>query len=265
MSDGLLALPLRAALQAAALTPRLLVASDFDGTLAPLVTDPAAAAASPESLAALARLAVLPATTVAVISGRALADLSTVAGLPDRVVQVGSHGAEFAPGEVGAATPTTDLLLSDVVTAARAITHRVAGVMLELKPAAVAVHVRQASRPDAARVTTELVAGPGALPGVAVLHGKEVVELSVVAGDKGTALDLLRARTEATCTVFVGDDVTDEHAFARLSPHDVGIKVGAGDTHARFRVTDTAAAAALLTFLAGQRWAWHQGSASTAE
>lgn len=265
MTDRALDPAVHAALRSAAQTSRLLVASDFDGTLAPIVTDPRAAVGCPESLAALGRLVALPATTVAVISGRALADLDELVLLPGGVVRVGSHGAEFEPGVVGAATATTHLLLAEVGRALRELTDGVHGVTLEPKPAAVAVHVRQASRPDAARVTTAVVTGPGAMPGVRVTHGKEVVELSVVAGDKGCALDVLRARADATRTVFVGDDVTDEDAFARLSPRDVGVKVGEGHTQARFRVSDTDAVAVVLTVLARERQAWLEGHATTAE
>ena len=117
-----------------------------------------------------------------------------------------------------------------------AITAGVVGVRLEVKPASVAVHVRQASREDAARVVTAVLDGPGRGDGVRVLHGKEVVELAVVDADKGRAVVALRTRAHATATLFVGDDVTDEAAFAALTSDDVGVKVGDGGTAAGFRV-----------------------------
>ncbi|WP_348727823.1 trehalose-phosphatase, partial [uncultured Mycolicibacterium sp.] len=73
MSD--LPADLSSALDAAAKLPRLLVTSDFDGTLSPIVSNPSDARPLPEAGRALIRLAELPSTAVALISGRALRDL----------------------------------------------------------------------------------------------------------------------------------------------------------------------------------------------
>src|SRR6478672_518711 len=89
---------LRAALGRIARVPQLLVGCDYDGTLAPLVDDPAAAGPLPEAVAAVRALAALPQTVVAVISGRALRDLATLSRLPSEVHLVGSHGSEFDLG-----------------------------------------------------------------------------------------------------------------------------------------------------------------------
>ena len=75
-------------------TERLLVATDFDGTLAPIVDDPATARPLPESMEALETLTAIPGTVVAVVSGRALADLQDLLGGNQRIHLVGSHGAE---------------------------------------------------------------------------------------------------------------------------------------------------------------------------
>ena len=83
-----------AALAEVSETQRLLVATDFDGCLAPIVDDPAMARPIPESMEALRSLAVTPGTIVAVVSGRALADLEHLLGPVERMHLVGSHGAE---------------------------------------------------------------------------------------------------------------------------------------------------------------------------
>ena len=96
---------LRRALAQLARTPRLLVACDYDGTLAPIVPDPQRAVPLPETVTALRALAALPATTTAVISGRALRDLAVLSRLPAEVHLVGSHGSEFDVGFVHGLTP----------------------------------------------------------------------------------------------------------------------------------------------------------------
>src|SRR6188768_669138 len=87
--------PLIGALRELARAKRLLVALDFDGTLAPEVDDPEKARALPEARAAVLRLAGMPNTRVALVSGRALKSLIHVADVPDTVLLVGSHGIEL--------------------------------------------------------------------------------------------------------------------------------------------------------------------------
>lgn len=226
--------------------PRLLVASDYDGVLAPIVSDPARARPLPAGVAVLGALADLPGTEVTVVSGRARDDLAALSGLPGRVTLVGSHGAEIdgvAVLDAGARALHQRLQqhLADLVTDRP-------GVALEVKPVSVVVHTRNADRPMAAEVAGAVRAGPATWPGVHVTEGKEVIELAVLEADKGTAVRLLRERTSADAVLFLGDDVTDENVFAVLHDADVGIKVGGGDTRARFRVASPDdAVTALLT------------------
>jgi len=128
----------RAALSRIARVPQLLVACDYDGTLAPLVDDPTRAEPLPEAVAAIRALATLPQTTVAVVSGRALRDLATL----------GSHGSEFDLGFIQRLAPEMielhRQLFADLVT----ISNDHPGVRLEVKPASVAVHTRGASGPS---------------------------------------------------------------------------------------------------------------------
>ncbi len=257
MSAAALEPLLREALGSASRVDHLLVACDFDGTLAPIVAHRDDARALPESLDALGVLTALRDTTVAVVSGRALRDLADVGHLPEGVLLVGSHGAEVGDDEPDA-EPDHEVVArrDELLDAVRSVTLGVPGVDLEPKPAGVAVHVRAAARTDAARVLDALRAGPAQIPGVVALAGKEVLELSVVSADKGAALEVLRRRATATATVFLGDDVTDETAFDRLLPGDVGIKVGPGVTGAEHRVPDPHVVADALALLATERAAW---------
>jgi trehalose-phosphatase len=228
--------------------PRLLVASDYDGVLAPIVTDPAEAVPLPGVVEVLADLAALPGTAVAAVSGRGRADLAAVSGLPPEVLLVGGHGSEF--GEDGPRlAPEQAQLRARVEAAVRELAAGRDGVRVEVKSASVVLHTRTADREVAASAAAAALAGPGTWPGVHATTGKEVVELSVVATHKGTAVEALRTRSGAGAVLFLGDDVTDENAFAALRDGDVGVKVGPGETAAGFRVPDPPAALDVLTRL----------------
>ncbi|CAN5157356.1 hypothetical protein BH20ACT5_BH20ACT5_00890 [soil metagenome] len=244
---------LAAALTRLAGLPRLLVACDYDGTLAPLVSDPAGAYPVPQAIDALGGLARLPDTFVALISGRALTDLAALSGLVEPVHLVGSHGAEWSTGSVEGMDARRRELLEGLTAALTAIAGRFDGVAVETKPASAVLHVRNAARPDAAAALAELGDGPLTWPGLHVTRGKEVVEIAVVPTDKGAALATLRSSLAVDAVLFVGDDVTDEDAFARLSDPDVGVKVGVGETRAAYRIAAPADVAQLLADLLALR------------
>lgn len=237
-----------------ATTDRLLVVSDFDGTLADLATDIYAVKAHPVSLAALARLAHLPRTTVAVLSGRHLAGLTQVFPLGDPVLLGGSHGAETA----GIDEPSLDAAADKIAAiddCLEALAAQHPGTYIEYKPVHRVFHALELSQrdPDAARRALR-AAGQLAAPGLQVSEGKNVVEFSASSATKGTWITKIRKRLRATGVVFVGDDVTDETGFHILDPAtDIGVKVGPGDTAAQLRVADVDAVARFLTDLADRR------------
>lgn len=249
------------ALDAAASSQRLLVASDFDGTLAPIVNNPADARPLPMAADALIALAELPATAVALVSGRALATLREYAGMPPEVHLVGSHGAEFDTGGQarsdsgnvsGFAHDVDEALLARITTELGAIADGRVGVTVETKPASVALHVRNASAADGRAAFTE--ARRAAQTWDAELtEGKSVLEFAVISTDKGEAIDILREQTGATSVAFFGDDVTDEKAFRRMRAADIGVKVGPGDTLACHRVDSPEDVAAALVYLLERR------------
>jgi trehalose 6-phosphate phosphatase len=236
-------------LTGAAGAAELLVALDFDGTLAPIVPVPGDARALPEAATAVYGLAALPATTVVLVSGRALADLAAVSGFGPPMRLVGSHGLEPDDGPV----PLDDeqrARLERLLAEVDELVDGAAGVLVERKPAGVAVHVRGAEAEVGARVLDKVRAGPAAAPGIVTTPGKAVLDLAVTEMSKGVALDRLRG---GATVFFAGDDVTDETVFTRLRPGDVGVKVGEGETAARYRVADPAALAAVLGQLLAAR------------
>ena len=251
---------LEAEIRHLARTPQLLVACDYDGTVAPIVDDPMAATPRPDTVVALRALAALPNTHVAVISGRSLRDLAGLSRLPMEIHLVGSHGGEFDLGFGKRLSPRELDLRARIKADLTEIADRTPGAELEVKPAAVTFHHRKADPEDARRALDDIEAGPAALDGVHTHHTDQAVELLVVDTDKGRALESLRHRVGASAVLFFGDSQTDEHAFATLRGPDVGVKVGPGETLARFRVDDTAGVAESLARLAQLRTEWVTGS-----
>lgn len=220
----------------------LLVALDFDGTLAPLQDDPSASRIIPAGVDVLARVAAQQDVSLALVSGRALHDLHALAEVPAGTFLIGSHGAERARVTRFGLDRDVVQLTDDEADRLAALGARAAGIVrgkdgvwVETKPTAVVVHTRLAQDED--RQAAEAAALElGAELGSGVLHGKDVVEISVLHASKGEALAALRDELGARAVVFAGDDTTDERAFEVLREGDVAIKVGPGETVARHRV-----------------------------
>lgn len=233
---------------------RLLVALDFDGTLAPEVDSPENARALPEAREAVLRLLAMPRTRVAMVSGRSLDSLIHVTDLPDSTLLVGSHGIEIRLDDpddhIG--LDTTELEQVDVLGEVLGeVADSIDDVWLEAKPAGFALHTRLAT--DHNSRVAHLVAlseTQAEIDGLTVRHGKNVIEFSVRSTTKGEAVEHLRRYTAADAVFYAGDDVTDEDAFAVLQPDDLGVKSGTGATEAAFRVAGPEQIAAVLTALA---------------
>jgi trehalose 6-phosphate phosphatase len=247
------------ALRTFAAVPRVLVAVDFDGTLAPLVAEPMQARALPGGLEALREAACLSGVTAAVVSGRDLDTLALLTGIAadDGITLIGSHGAQASRPGVGVSVPAAGAaaldasaarLLETVGTELEEVRLRCPAVRLEHKPAAVVLHTRGVERSVAQAATAAAVEVGHRHDGVHVIPGKEVVELSVSPADKGTAVTALALASRSDATVYLGDDTTDERAFAALDPStgDLAIKVGGGETVAEHRVPDPHAVVELL-------------------
>ena len=223
---------------------RLLVASDFDGTLAEIVRRPEEARPLPAALAALRRLREVVGT-VAVISGRAQADLERVLDLP---------GVRLL-GDYGQGGP--DPAVARFRSAAEALVAGIPGARLEIKPGALALHFRES--PEAAAQVLEAIAGPAAEAGLEARPGRMVVEILPAGWDKARALQALVSSTAASGVVFLGDDYGDRGCFeyvARLGLPHLAVGVASPETPAEvfaacdLVVESVVAAAGFLSALA---------------
>ena len=239
---------------------RLLVASDFDGTLAPLGADPMAVRMLPAARAAVDELSPLPGVWVALVSGRSLVDLEVIAEHREDspLLMAGSHGAEYwfpgegaiEPVESDAETALRDRLRAEAVQA----TADLEGVWIEPKTFGCGGHTRRAGAEDAAaanRIVDAIVRVQA--PAWRRRTGHSIVEYSFRHEGKDTAVATLRERVDASCVLFAGDDVTDEDALRSLGPDDLGVRIGDQATAATLRLPDIPAFAALLRELAHLR------------
>ncbi len=112
------------------------------------------------------------------------------------------------------------------------------GAWIERKPASVVLHIRQADPTRGIDALADLERNAGDVEGATTKLGNGVLELFARPADKGVALLGLAGELGALTTVFVGDDTTDEEAFARLRPGDIAIKVGDTATIASHRLRD---------------------------
>jgi trehalose 6-phosphate phosphatase len=191
--------------------------TDVDGTICPIVLRSRDARVLPAASAALARLRSRLAL-VAVVSGRSAEDARTLVGLPE-LIYVGNHGLEtLVSGELHLA-PSAEPWLPAIAEAINELQPRFAvpGVVVEDKGASASVHYRLVDEQDRQQVC-QAVEEVGSRLGLHVEYGRMVVNLlPPVAIDKGSAVRGLAEAYNLRGLVYIGDDVTDTHAFAALA------------------------------------------------
>jgi trehalose 6-phosphate phosphatase len=222
---------------------------DIDGTLLEIAETPEAVRTDAADYRLLERLHRAAGGAVALISGRTLAMIDQLFA-PLKLPAAGQHGYERRDGGGRRRRHRFDAArLRPMATLLRDYAREHSGLVLEDKGASVALHYRLAPQlRDAAH--ERALAAAALLPGeVEVQAGKMVWEIKPVGAHKGMAIDeyMAEAPFRGRLPVFLGDDVTDEdgfHVVNRLGGHS--IKVGAGESAARWRLPDPAAARAWL-------------------
>ncbi len=226
---------------------RVLLAFDYDGVLAPLVKIPSGATMRPPTRALLHRVVRL--YPVAVVSGRSWKDASRFLGPIDATV-VGNHGFEL-----GRPVPVPAAVLRQVAGWRRRLERElrgVDGVHFEDKRSTLAVHygLGRAWR----RAERAVYEAANQLEGTRLIAGKKV--LNVLPHDfptKGDAVRTLVARLGCDGAVVLGDDVTDEDAFAVGAPLVFGVHVGKGASLAPWKLRSQADVDRLLRILIAAR------------
>ncbi|WP_157216300.1 trehalose-phosphatase [Flavisphingomonas formosensis] len=186
---------------------------DFDGTLVEIAESPDAVAVDARLRALMICLAEAFEGRMAIVTGRASADIRALFdGIP--IAIAGSHGVELCWSDGRIETPERMAVLDHALDRMVALRLRFPGLLIEDKPFGVALHYRQApeAEPEARAVAEELAQSCG----LALQPGKMVFELRAPGAGKGGALRTLLADASmaGTTPIFLGDDVTDESAFA---------------------------------------------------
>jgi trehalose 6-phosphate phosphatase len=203
---------------------------DYDGTLAPFHVDRMRARPFPRIRETLKALQETKATTLAVISGRPVAEVLNLLGNL-KITLIGSHGYELL-------RPDGTLMVRDPRPEQQEGLRKARGLAvglnlegrLEPKVASIAFHTRGMRDEMASRLEAQIFA---ACSGITHEHGLECrefnggVEIRATGWHKGDALSsLLATQPEGALAVYVGDDETDEDAFKAIQAHGIGIRVG---------------------------------------
>jgi trehalose 6-phosphate phosphatase len=222
---------------------------DVDGTLIGFHDDPQAVVIPASLLALLHKLHAALDGALALVSGRALDDLDRLFGHP-RWAMAGLHGLELrrADGSFRRLTISAQEQ-QQMHDAAAALAARFPGVHCEDKQIAVALHCRRAPEQFESlhRAATALI---DQLPGYELQPGNQVIEFKPAGMDKGRAVAELMASAPfaGRLPVYLGDDLTDEHAFDSIRKHHgIGVLIGSPRaTHAAFSLPGPAAVEAWL-------------------
>jgi trehalose 6-phosphate phosphatase len=224
------------------LAKRILLLSDYDGTLTPIVERPELADISENTRRLLQELLTQRRLTIGIISGRALADLKdkvNIAGL----IYAGNHGYEIEGPGLSFVNPLADEIRPFFRIISRLLSlglETTRGVFVENKGLTLSVHYRQMSdqhRQDLKNVIRRVVDGARSRQNFRITQGKKVYEFRPdVDWDKGQAIKLLMRKyarangnKQDILPIYLGDDVTDEDGFSAIGEFSNGIAIRIGN------------------------------------
>lgn len=204
-------------------SPTLLVALDYDGTIAHIVPTPELARPLEGVLEAVKALLECPGTTVAIISGRDMRDLrQRLDGWP-AVWLAGSHGRTILAPGTDPGEPLDEPRLEWVRNAPL-----LGGIRKECKEFSVAFHWRGRHEGEPVGWVRNLILRAQG-EGLEILEGRQVLEILVPGNTKDIALRELQARTDASAIVYAGDDRTDLEAIRVADERGIGVFVKSGE------------------------------------
>jgi trehalose 6-phosphate phosphatase len=231
----------------------LLCCTDFDGTLAPIETDPTDSEILPENYELLKRLRDTENVRVAVVSGRALTDVRERVDI-EGIAYAGNHGLELHRHGKTTVHPIARKqqgTIGRICTALCDALDGIEGTAIENKSVTATVHYRKTPDKQISCVGETVDSVVSRLGGGRIHRtgGKKIFELRPsVRWNKGMVVSLLAADHEGWLPVYMGDDTTDESAFRAVS-RGLPIYVGTESSNARYRISHQSEVADVLSAL----------------
>ncbi len=219
---------------------------DYDGSLREFENDPDAASPTDEIYGLLERLTARDQNRVWIVSGRKRADLEKWFGHMNLSL-ISEHGMRYrnaTTGEWREVIPNVDLSWKeDVLPLLAHYEDSTPGSRIEEKVSSVVWHYRR-SDPEFGKWKANLLVGEltdvvANLP-VEVHYGKSIVEVSSMQVSKGKAIETLITNNQYGAILCSGDDQTDESMFQAHLDKLISVKIGPGNTSARYRVSGPA-------------------------
>jgi trehalose-phosphatase len=219
----------------------ILLLLDYDGTLTPIAGKPELANLSEGTKQLLEALAQQRRLTLAIISGRALAELKEKVGISS-IIYAGNHGLEIEGPQISFVSPAAEEskpLLRQMHGELSQALEAIEGVLVEDKGLTLSVHYRQVADDKSGEVRDifERITGDAARSGrIRITSGKKVYEIRpAVAWDKGEVVKMLMGRCgkggreRGLLPIYLGDDLTDEDGFRAINGYGSGISVFVGE------------------------------------
>ncbi len=238
--------------------PGLLLCCDFDGTLVPFTDDPLDTELPKSQKSLLQDLANLDEVHLAVISGRDFDELTDLVPIENAVL-AGNHGLNLMQENGEIHRPEVDGKVEPVISRIRDRVHDVyediSGIIIEDKGIGLTVHYRKYDGdPETIKEKFYRIWSEHEIPELELLEGAKLLEIRPSNWDKGDALQTIRRDLPEIPAVYVGDDTTDEDAFAVLKDDPQGYPIVVGkekekDTNATFYLEDTQAVTEFLNFI----------------
>ncbi len=229
----------------------ILLCLDFDGTLARIAQKPSEAVLSARTRMVLKKLRARDWCTIAVISGRTLHNLIRKVRL-EGIIYGGNHGAQLTGPNVDFQAPIgpeTYRAFETIKSRLRSLTAVMKGVVIEDKTHSLSIHFREVEETDVPQLTRTIsrIVQPFIDDGyVRINTGKKVFDITPHSWNKGKAVQwLLRHLSLSTISqsvvpVYVGDDTTDEDAFAAIGQNGFTVVVGnSRHSAAQYSLRDT--------------------------
>jgi trehalose 6-phosphate phosphatase len=245
----------------------ILLLTDYDGTLTPIVERPELADLSEDMKILLQFLARQPRFTLGIISGRSMADLKKRVGIGG-IIYAGNHGLEIEGPGINFVNPVAEIFKPTLGILRRALDRALktfSGVIVENKGLSLSVHYRLADKQNTEEIeeVVKRVVNPAEAGGQAKLtYGKMVYEVRpAVPWNKGKVIEhLIRKYSKegkriGLLPIYFGDDSTDEDAFNVINSYGSGLSVFIGEPNqsstARYFLKSPSEVAVILGFIVG--------------